>query len=487
MVRALVLACVLAASALGGCLGSIEEPLAPSHDAPVAAPPARTHVLEGAVEPAEFLAPTFRLLGSVARGGAVLALGEPSVWAHLDGTLYVTFPGCEDPLWAARFFAGCEHGPVYRSDDGGERFVRLNSAPGGRLTADSPAANGDADVAVDAAGTVYASNLGARGIQVFRSDDRGQTWSYLGNATPARHWADRQWMAAGAPGHLIVAWMGGAQSSHRAVAVNTTFDGGESWTGTTYLGDRIGWLGSVQFDPSGTKAFVPFTEGLDADLTRLAGQRDMSLRVARTLDGGRSWDVVDTGVVVRTTATGLHWSGVHMAPSLDVTGDGTIVLAWSQDEPDPTGATSVGAKVRYVTSRDDGVNWSPPAVASDRASAIMPWVTGGAGDRFAIVYYVTDSPLDTDYGGTVWDVVATYVDGASMHHAIVEAAVHVGGICSRGGLCLLTASDRSLLDFFEADLLPDGRLFVTYAKDTQKLIEIRVAVQDGGTGLLARP
>jgi hypothetical protein len=77
------------------------------------------------------------------------------------------------------------------------------------------------------------------------------------------------------------------------------------------------------------------------------------------------------------------------------------------------------------------------------------------------------------------------MQGEQVVDTLVEANVHVGGICTRGGTCILTGSDRAFLDFFEADVTPDGRLFVTYPHDLnpQKMIEIRVAIQNGGSPL----
>ncbi|MBI4393467.1 MAG: hypothetical protein HY556_06695 [Euryarchaeota archaeon] len=458
-----------------------------------------THALAGATEPVGLEAPLFAL------GKRVLKTtgGEPGVAAALDGTLYLTMPGCdlqgEPAVTDATAGSTCRHGLVYRSDDAGSTWKRLNKGTDGRLMDDNKSfANGDAEVAIDSVGNVYSSNLGA-GIKVLMSADRGETWSYLGNATPDGHWADRQWMAAAGDGHLIVTWMGGAESELRQVAINSTFDGGKTWTGIVYLGDNIGWLGQVQFEPSGERAFIPFTQPLDMatvpmDPTGLGGfllARTYGLFVARTQDGGLTWDVVDTGARVPAPATGLHWSGTLMAPALDVTGDGHVVYAWSEDVPDPAKVTSTAAKVRLVSSADWGATWTKPLDVSTRMSAIQPWVTGGAGDRVAITYYASDTPLDTDMVG-VWDVMATIVDGVGSSSpkivtSTVAEKIHVGGICSRGGLCL--ANDRNFLDYFESDLMPDGRLVVAFPTDPPeggKTVHIFVAMQSGGTPLSIR-
>jgi hypothetical protein len=47
-----------------------------------------------------------------------------------------------------------------------------------------------------------------------------------------------------------------------------------------------------------------------------------------------------------------------------------------------------------------------------------------------------------------------------------------------------------LLDYFESDLMPDGRLIVAYPADSyvcsQRNIQVRVAIQAGGSLLMER-
>ncbi|HLE47151.1 MAG TPA: sialidase family protein, partial [Candidatus Thermoplasmatota archaeon] len=326
--------------------------------------------------------------------------------------------------------------------------------------------------------------------------DRGTTWEYQANLTPKTHFADRQWLAGGRPGHLIVTWMGGktaaGESPRRSVAINTTFDAGATWTGITYVDDGIGWLGPVAFDPNLTSAYIPYTKRATAAGQLPTQGPTFGLHLAVTHNGGLNWTNLDTRVRIRASGTGGHWSGVHMAPALDVTGDGHIVYAWSEDVVDATGASSNGARVRMMSSRDAGLSWTTPATISTRTSAIMPWVTGGAGDRVAVNYYASDVGFDTDMVGGRWDVMVAMVDDVGgtpkAVTSILDRDVHYGGLCSRGTGCS-PPSDRALLDFFEADVMPDGRLIVSYGADPHtggKYAEIRTAIQSGGTPLLLR-
>lgn len=507
---------------LAGCTGQgpADAPAGDEGDLPAVA----VHVLDGALEPADFLAPTFVVRAPVAAGGPLYGAGEPGIWAALDGSLFVTFPGCDDGPYYFVSYPGsetCGHGLVWKSTDLGQTWTRLNRHPDGLLTEDGPAANGDADVAVDSAGTVYASNLGGGGIQFHRSLDGGATWQYMANIVPptedpdddpeAREGADRQWLAAAGPGHVINAWM--RTSPSRDVEVNTTFDGGLNWTGNATFGDNIGWVGSVQFAPDGQHAYIPYTQPTGGAPSVGLGIADtFRMHVIRTADGGRTWEDVDTGMEWSTTATGVHWSGGHMAPALDVTGDGTIVVAMSVDDwvALPAGVpapTNQGTSILVRYSRDGGTTWSETVsfnentlgndgggAALDAGTRVFPWIAGGAGDRFAITYFSTPTPVDNDAAGTVWALEALVVDGAAegtlvTHEVTIDPNVHEGPICTRGGVCGGPA-DRTLLDYFESDVTPDGRLVVVYPADSVvagKDIEIRVAVQDGGSFLLQRP
>lgn len=479
-----------------------------SPDEPVAA---LLHAAQGAIEPVEFSAPTFLLRGAVAAGGPLYGAGEPGIWAALDGTLFVTFPGCDDGPY---YFVSvpdsetCGHGLIWKSLDLGQTWTRLNRHPDGLLTEDGPAANGDADVAVDSAGNVYASNLGGGGIQFHRSQDGGATWQYMANIVPLtqdpdddaeqHEGADRQWLAAAGPGHVINAWM--RTSPERDVRLNTTFDGGVTWTGNATFGDGIGWIGTVQFAPDGMHAYVPYTQPNAAGTS-------FEMHVLATADGGRNWTDRATGMVWDTPAAGQQWSGGHMAPALDVTGSGMVVVAMAVDiwNPGlPVGVAAQGTSILVRTSNDNGATWgetidlrgsaSPAGLTGGADTRVFPWVTGGAGDRFAITYFANPLPVDNNLGGGVWSLQAQVCDGAgegayTCLGTTIDEAVHEGPLCTRGGGCR-GPGDRALLDYFESDVTPDGRLVVVYPADpyqSNKQIEIRVAVQDGGSFLLERP
>ena len=461
---------------------------------------AGSSILADAIEPTELAAPTFDLRPTIAQGPpGASSRGEPSIAAAADGSIFVAFPGCDrlasPPVVGA---SACPHGPVFKSLDRGATWTRLNR-PDGKLDPAGPNANGDNDVAIDADGTIYASDLGM-GIQTFASNDGGATWHYIGNVVETnqtsgtRFSSDRNWMAAGEGGNLIVAWMGAGPNATRVIAVNTTFDGGATWTGAWYGKERIGWLGTVQFHPDLERAYIPFTRPVGA--ASATTPQDFELWVMYSRDAGSTWEERSTGVRVTRSAQGGHWSGVLMAPAMDITGGGELVFAWSEEILDPAGVNAVGSRVRVTTSIDDGHTWSTPITLSVSENAIMPWVSGGGGDRYSVAYYASNAPGDNDLVPAEWFLELVVVDGAAaaspkIMRSIVDPEVHVGTICSRGTACTPPfVSDRTMLDFFETDILPDGLLVVTYAAENPanaRQMEIRFAIQSGGTPLFLRP
>src|SRR5690349_11542874 len=93
---------LLAVALLAGCL-------APVVDHPTQAPLA-VGSLAGATKPAGALtAPTFKLIGPIARslqpGVSIYGSGEPGIASSLNGVLYVSFQGCEGWLFYPRQLA----------------------------------------------------------------------------------------------------------------------------------------------------------------------------------------------------------------------------------------------------------------------------------------------------------------------------------------------------------------------------------------------
>ncbi len=482
------LALLAFASLFAGCAA----PAAPGEDA------AGSPGLVGTTKPVgELTAPRFELLGAIARGWTA-ATGEPSIAVGPEGSLYVRFYGCDDsPQYLVALVEhdalgnerrNCVHNPVYKSSDDGSSWTLLNEKGTGKLSPEAPTALGDPDIAVDWAGSIYVTDNDAGLIATQRSDDGGMTWTYFGNIAPAGDDPDKPGVAAAGPGHAIYAWWqyDVNRANPGALSIRTTFDGGATFTNVTYLRDNIGWLGKPTFAPDGVKAYVPFT--LPIQQGSPTERRPYELRMGATSDGGRTWRDIGTGVVVASDPVPRpvsHPSGMAVAPTIAVTGDGHVVYAYTEQVAGLGGAVNSGIDAKLIHSRDDGATWSQPILLSNLPSAIMPWVSGGAGDRVAVTYLANNLPGDPNHVGR-WDVRAAIIDldQGRMVDALVERDVHLGGLCSGRLPC-----DPAFREFFQNTILPDGRIAIAYPADPPqggKYTEIRVAIQDGGSLMLTR-
>lgn len=406
-------------------------------------------------------APTFRIANPIATG----FLGEPTLVANANGSLFLTFPGCPSDR------KECSNGPVYRSDDDGSHWTFLNPLANGSLAAKSPKANGDAMLALDAKGTLYASNLkqDGTGTPMWSSSDNGVSWTYRSNPVPKGNLADRQWAWGGPAGIVVEDWM--QTSPTRSAAIAVSRDSGAHFSTPFVSPQTIGWIGPATGSADGSKLFAAFTvpsnSQKDPTGDALLVDPDVELFFLRSLDGGATWSSLSTGHVLVKDPAHLQWPGTLMAPMLGRTGSGRLVYAWSEENMDPaTRATGTAAVVKTMTSDDDGKTWTDARIVSASRTAIMPWFVAGAGNSFGLSYYAaSDVHALNDYEGT-WDVELYMSDGARSVTTVAASQVHKGGICARGGVCGLGLSDRSMLDFMGGALLADGRIALAYASSS---------------------
>lgn len=477
-----------------GCLGQTDR----GSGAP--APDAFAEAIDFARDAPAFAAPitVMRTSGPSVPPPIVFSAAEASLAAAPDGTLFITIIGCDDGPLLTYLVAleqmTCQHAPVFRSRDDGATWTRLNPKPSGRLTPDGPAgANQDADVAVDAGGMVYATALGFMDgsfasnsggvVPLWRSADNGDTWVFLD--APAG--GDRPWLAAGKAGHVVQSWGRGG-----TVQVRATFDGGVSWSDIAEVGEGNSWHGPAQIDARGTRVYIPITMQLtDNDGQQGFGQNEFGIDVARSDDGGLTWSVVTTPAALFKPEFSRSSKGTIVAPSVGISGDGTILVAWSEETTDATRQAATGARIMATTSRDHGTTWSRPLQVSTRPQAVMPWVVAGDEARFAIAYYESAIPADVNTVGN-WDVIASFAAAPWAEDAwtrvVVEEAVHPGGVCNFGP-CGFVVNDGTLAQYFEAALLPDGRMAVSYTADPLeegRFVEVRYAVQLRGLLLASK-
>lgn len=401
--------------------------------------------------------------------GPILGGAEPSVAVAQDGTIYVVTP---IELW--------------RSDDGGLTYARLGklacpsglpACPGLEQYETGLVGSGDASLAVTKDGTVHWAGLGT-GIPYQRSTDKGETWSKEMDVSDGTG-SDREWAVVDAQDRLFIQWRGADDSGKSGIFIRSSDDAGLTWGNITRVSDD-GRQGPVSADPTG-------------DSLILAHQLPNELYVARSEDRGATW----SDVKVRDIN-----GRPYIFPISAFDANGTGYLVWSEDPTAPQAAAPIVEPSRIIgipsvflsVSHDKGLTWSEPAMLSTPGvPALFPWIAAGKAGRVAIAWYEGQQPTPANRLPNMFDVklaMSTTADMDAPEWVVAQvngAPVHVGSFCTEGSACSLTGGDRSMLDFFEVRLTPEGKPVLAWtADDTVKMQRTKVfaSVMETGTLLL---
>lgn len=417
----------------------------------------------------ELVAPTFLApidLGSVTLGA------EPSVAVAPDGTVYVTTPLA---LW--------------RSDDGGKTYAALGkpfcpqglpACPGLEESDPGLVDGGDASLAVTKDGTVHWAGLGG-GIPYQRSTDKGETWSDDMDVSDGTG-SDREWIVVDADDRVHAQWRG-ADDDGASIFIRRSDDAGLTWGNVTRVAED-GRQGPVAVDPTNTSVML------------LPHTFDGRLFVARSADGGATW----TDLEVRPVN-----GRPFIFPIATFDANGTAYFVWSEDPDAPQqdlvlieGGRVVSIPTAYmVVSHDQGLTWGEPvSLSTPGVPALFPWIAAGDAGRVVVAWYEGQRPIPSNRVPNLFDVKVAMSVTADMPEPeflvtqVNDEPVHVGAFCTEGLACTLTGGDRSMLDFFEVRILPDGSPVLAWAgDDSAKMARVKVFAtrMDGGTSLLAAP
>lgn len=361
---------------------------------------------------------------------------EPNIAVARDGTLYISNPG---ELW--------------RSDDDGQSWhaVGVGLLDGG----------GDGDIALDDAGNVYWLGLfGTSGAIPFQvSHDRGESWSDpvdISNGTGS----DREWIAAAGDSRLYTSWRGDGGLEFRFSP-----DGGATWHDKGVAAPD-GNQGPVLHH--GNRTYLAA-----ADFGSETGGEAL-LHVYTSLDEGATWSAAIASRVPQSAA-GETNGYITDFPVLAADAAGTLYLAYatnlgafgSPEDPVLPGVASLFG-IALVTSNDGGATWSQPTILSDPSKdARMPWVAAGAAGRIAVAWYegvngIPGETLPDQWNVQMWhSLAADQVPPVGATVRLTATPNHLGPLCTSGTGCLV--SDRSLLDFFEVAITPEGRPVAAWA------------------------
>lgn len=384
--------------------------------------------------------PTFAktLVASAQSGEPGLAVDKRTTpW-----TIWVTDPTVGSSTW--------------RSTDGGASFTP------GPVT---HMAGGDSDIALDANGTLYITDLQGKttlktdlAVSVSLDQQRVSYAKFLDPSAPQGSitW-DRQWVAAEGQGHsVVVARHGGLYAAW------VTRDAWGHWVGPITIATDITKGGKPVFSPDGALLYVPFCQ---------SGH----VGVGRSADGGLTW--------TRLFGVDLLGTCQHF-PVLDVDDAGTVYLTFAEGtQTIPPVLAPLYNAIYFASSSDHGDSWKPRVRVSDSATpAIFPWIVAGAPGKVDLVYYTEHFAASPDYSPptTAWDVVLSQSQNAdaarpNFTRVTAYAGFHQGSICMSGIACLGPQNlglvgapgpaDRRVLDYFMVGATEQGKAIIIHPVD----------------------
>lgn len=397
---------------------------------------------------------------------------EPSIDVDHSNVIYVTAPGG----------AGVQ---VWRSIDGGKTFqAREVGAPQG---------GGDSEIEILSNDVVLTADLEITDSAVSRSDDRLASFTQQ----PVGIEQDRQWLAHRCSNLVL---LGYHDFILEAEMVSRSTDGGLTWEqipvfispkgsapGAQDLQDYADqgvntFSGPIVVDQKTGDAYIIWSissaVGNVATGTPPFGEPEQ-IMVGVSHDEGLTWSVkkVKSGGVGALAGNIFPWITLDRA--------GNVYASWAGRDKatDPI-------NVYMAYSNDHGETWSTPYRVNRDVGPGHLYTTMSAGDPGVvdIAWYTgtKPDPNDTDQD---W-----YVDFAQVRNAntgspqitqsrVMPNRIHHGSICLEGILCVgALGGDRSLLDFFQIQIGPDGMANIAFANNGSPDDTLRVwyARQTGG-------
>ena len=380
--------------------------------------------------------------------------GEPVVAVLSDGTLFAQGVG------SIRTPTGqtTNVNKVWRSTDDGASWADVTPPFNGQERSN------DGFVAAGNKDRVYAANVFSLTLQLFRSDDKGKTWTPL-RPPPVPMLLHRHWVlpVGEKTVHLAVEALPPGYGPYLAGQAPPGDAPPTPNEGMWYMrSDDLGetWTQPVQIDPivnfAGQSNMVASADGKDLYVQRFE-QKDAP-RFEPTYERGHWY-------LVSSHDAGASWKRSEMfdltselaaaIPFLVLDPDGHLSSFWSQE----TNGTS---KLAYSWSADHGATWATPRTLPV-GSGVQSMVAGDAKAPGVVAL----GWFEANATGTAPKVNASWgfwtatlrdleTDAPAGNASLVAAAVHQGNICPKGPACK-AGEDRRLLDYPWVDVGPDGR------------------------------
>jgi hypothetical protein len=407
------------------------------------------------------------------------AFAEPSIDVDHSNVIYVSAIGG----------GGTE---LWRSTDVGKTFSAKSIT--------SPLGGGDSEIEILSNDVVLTADLELVDSAVSRSEDRFNTYTQQTVGSEQ----DRQWLAHRCSNIVL---LGYHDIVLEAEMVNRSTDGGVTWDAVPiFISPKGSAPGSQDVPLYADQGVNTFSGPMVVDqktgdtyiifaISNVVGNVTTGIPpfgdptqivVGVSHDEALTWELklIESGPVGSLAGLIFPWITLDRA--------GNVYASWAgrDAETDP-----INVFMSY--SNDHGETWSAPyRVNKDADGPAHIYTTMSAGDPGVvdIAWYTSTKPdpADTDAD---W-----YVDFAQVRNAntsnpqvsqsrVTPNRIHHGDICLNGLLCEL-GGDRSLLDFFQIQVGPDGMANIAFANngypvddtpdDNQDNLSVWYARQTGG-------
>lgn len=229
-----------------------------------------------------------------------------------------------DPVEKQRFYFGSTGGGVWQTTDGGLIWENISDGSFRRASVGAIAVStADPNVIYVGMGeTTIRSNV-SHGDGVYRSTDKGQTWTHLG-LEDTRHIA-RVRIHPQNPDLVYVAALGHAHGPHPARGIYRTRDGGKSWEHILFRSENAGAI-DLSMDPHNPRVlYAAFWEARRLPHTLISGGEGSG--IFKSTDGGDTWSEISRrpglpqgllgkiGIVASPARAGRVWAIVEAEDS----------------------------------------------------------------------------------------------------------------------------------------------------------------------------
>lgn len=388
---------------------------------------------------------------------------EPSIRGARDGSIYIVAPTGLGNVRTSNESGGGDI--VWRSDDFGKTWIFLGSL-------DNQQGGGDADIAPDHNNVLWGSGLTLANTTGAISVDRGENW----NTNPVNSLAtvvDRQWIETYKGEPFAFMTTGRIADSSIILSRLERAPGDVPVTSNTVAvsGDDVyQWPGEIAVDERNDLVYVAYnTVGEDSS-------SNDDIVVART--------DLSLGNIKQFKVTTTSGDSFDSFVAVDVDKAGNVYAVWTERRPAGQDGRDGKTHSYLGVSRDKGKTWSRPIRLNTRPrTTVFPWIVAGSKGRVAVAYYGTkirgsspENVVSADRKLPKWRVYVSYsLNAASAEPTFTEKRamplrkyLHQGNVCTSGTGC--ASGTRDLLDYFQLDLDACGRIVIAYTDNSRDVV-----------------